>query len=570
MQRTVVFALILATFPFLASAQSQPDNFGESLEVKIFNIDVVVRDKAGNPVPGLTAADFVLYENGKAKAITNFAEYRETFADVAEDPVTVPAVATRPPQKRYIAFFVDRLNLREKINREEFFRGLRAFVDDSMREGDEGAIFVWGRRLETRLSMTPDRATLLNAIDRLADEARLQLDYTDIERSELQFREQAWGGDENAAQMIEADRRFAAQRAFDLQQRKTYAINGVLQSLSGLDGKRVMILATERFSKLPGLEYGYASTEFNARKMIDSVVDEANASGVTVYGVFPRGLDRDALADGAGSFDAASGTAAGGPIANPYEQLMNQAETIDSIATRTGGTAALGGKLSARALDSAAQHLDNYYSLAYRPSGDDRTRSIKVKVNRPGLEVLARSAVVDKSDKELARDRMISKVLFGVGPSVIQISVTQGAVKKKGLTTYTVPVEIRIPIAQLTTIPGAKGLDGKFRVMSVAASPDGDVSEVSEKQQTFHIPAKDVEKARAGAYAYTLDIVVRDTSSRALVAVIDELDNDAGYAEIALDLKKVAKSAPAKNPNTPAWQNRPPGSRGGTGGGRWP
>jgi hypothetical protein len=307
--------------------------------------------------------------------------------------------------------------------------------------------------------------------------------------------------------------------------------------------------------------------------MIDSVVEEANAAGVTVYGVYPRGLDRDAMAQGAGSYEGAElpGAGSDSQIGNPYEILQNEAATIDSIATRTGGTFALGGKLAAKELDNAARQLDNYYSLAYRPTGDDRTRSIKVKVNRPGLEVLARSAVVDKSEKELARDRMISRVLFGAGPSAIQIVATQGAVKKKGLTTYTVPVEIRIPIAQLTTVPGAKGLDGKFRVMAVAAGPEGDVSEVSEKQQTFHIPAKDVEKARTGAYAYTLDIVVRDTSSRALVAVIDELDNDAGYAEIALDLKKVAKSDPAKNPNTPAWQSRPPGSRGGSGGsGRWP
>jgi len=568
MQRTVLFALILATLPLSGAPQSQPDNFGESLEVRIVNVDVVVRDKDGKPVPGLTAADFVLLENGKPQTITNFAEYRETAPDVAEQPGIVPAVATRPPQKRYIAFFVDRLNLREKLNREDFFRGLRAFVDDSMREGDEAAVFVWGTSLESRLPMTGDRAALLSTIKALEDDAKLQLDYTDIERSELQFREQAWGGDEDAAEMIEADRRFAAQRAFDLQQRKTYAINAVLQSLAGLDGRRIMILATERFSKLPGLEYGYASTEFNARKMIDSVVDEANSSAVTVYGVFPRGLDRDALSGSAGSYDAASGTAAGGPIANPYAQLQNQAETIDSIATRTGGTFALGGKLAALSLDSAARQLDNYYSLAYRPSGDDRMRSIKVKLNRPGLEVLARSAVVDKTDKELAHDRMISKVLFGAGPSAIPISLTQAAVKKKGLTTYTVPIEIKIPIAQLTSVPGAKGIDGKFRVMAVAAGPDGDVSEVSDKEQTFHIPAKDVEKAKAGAFTYTMEIVVRDTSVRALVAVIDALDNDAGYAEVKLDLTKVAKSAPATNPNTPAWQNRPPGSRGGSG--RWP
>jgi VWFA-related protein len=572
MKRTLLFVLLAAALPLSGTPQpAQPDNFGESLEVRIVNVDVVVRDKDGKPVPGLTAADFVLLENGKPQAITNFAEFRETAPEIGEAPGTVPAVATRPPQKRYIAFFVDRLNLREKLNREEFFRGLRAFVDDSMREGDEAAVFVWGTSLETRLPMTGDRAALTSAINRLEDEARLQIDYTDLERSELQFREQAWGGDPSAASMIEADRRNAAQRAFDLQQRKTYAINAALQSLAGLDGRRIMILATERFSKLPGLEYGYASTEFNARKMIDSVVDEANASSVTVYGVFPRGLDRDAMAQGAGSYDAASGTAAGGPVANPYEQLQNQAETIDSIATRTGGTAALGGKLSAHSLDSAAQQLDNYYSLAYRPSGDDRMRSIKVKVSRPGLEVLARSAIVDKPEKELAHDRMISRVLFGAGPSAIPISVTQAAVKKKGLTTYTVPVEIKIPIAQLTTVPGTKGLDGKFRVMAVAAGPDGDVSEVSEKEQTFHIPAKEVEKAKTGAFSYTLEIVVRDTSVRALVAVVDALDNDAGYAEVKLDLTKLAKSETTANPNTPAWQNRPPGSRGGMGGsGRWP
>ncbi|MFA6958826.1 MAG: VWA domain-containing protein [Thermoanaerobaculia bacterium] len=565
MTRLLLAALIAGIISPLYA--QQPDNFGESLEVRIVNVDVVVRDKTGNPVPGLTAADFVLLENGKPMAISNFAEYRETAPEVVEAPGgNVPAVATRPPQKRFVAFFVDRLNLREKINREEFFRGLRAFVDDSMRDGDEAAVFVWGTSLEPRLPMTRDRVALRGAINTLENEARLQIDVTDIESSELESREQAWKGDDAAAEMIEADKRFAAQRAFDRQQRKIYAINSVLQSLSGLDGKKVMVLATERLSKLPGLEYHYASTEFNARKMIDSVVDEANSAGVTVFGVYPRGLDRDPMAQGSGSYDDAAAT--GPQVGNPYEILQNEAETIDSIATRTGGTFALGGKLAALELDNAARQLDNYYSLAYRPSGDDRMRSIKVKVNRPGLEVLARSAIVDKSDKELAHDRMITKVLFGAGPSAIPISLTQSAVKKKGLTTYTVPIEIRIPIAQLTSVPGAKGLDGKFRVMAVAAGPDGDVSAVSDKEQTFHIPAKDVEKAKAGAFTYTMEIVVRDTSVRALVAVIDALDNDAGYAEVKLDLTKVAKSAPVTNPNTPAWGNRPPGSRGGSG--RWP
>ena len=572
MKRILLATLIAAVLPSLRA--QQPDNFGETLEVRIVNVDVVVRDKAGNLATGLTASDFVILENGKPQPITNFAEYREVASAAQQQetgtPADAPAVSVRPPQKRFIAFFVDQLKLRETQNRESFFRGLRAFAEDSMREGDEAAVFTWQARIKTRLPMTADRGALFATIKALEEDSKLQLDSTDIEMSELEFRERAWTGDEAAATMIATDRRMAAQRAFDLQQRKTHAINSVLQSLAGLDGRKVLILATERLSKLPGLEYGYQSTEFNARKMIDSVVDEANASAVTIYGFFPRGLERDAMADTAGSYDAASGTGAGAPRANSYEQLMNQAETIDSIATRTGGLTAIGGKVSEVALGDAARQLDNYYSLAYRASGDDRSRSIKVKVNKPGLDVLARNAVVDKSDAELARDRMISGILFGTGPSAIPIQVSQGAVRKKGLTTYVVPVEITIPIARLTMLPGAKGYDGKFRVLAVAANTDGDVAEVAEKTQTFHIPASEIEKARAGTYKYTLEIVVRDTSDRALVAVIDDLGKDAGYAEVKLDLSKVAKSTPAKNPNTPAWQNRPPGARGGVTGGRWP
>jgi len=99
-------------------------------------------------------------------------------------------------------------------------------------------------------------------------------------------------------------------------------------------------------------------------------------------------------------------------------------------------------------------------------------------------------------------------------------------VKKKGSSTYTVPVEIRIPIAQLTSVPGSKGLDGKFRVVAVAAGPDGNVSEVSDKAQAFHIPEKEVEKAKAGAFTYSMEIVVRDTGQGLQAAAAKPIQKD--------------------------------------------
>src|SRR5205814_1372753 len=67
----VVFAVLLS---FSLAAQEQ--KLAETIEVRVANIDVVVTDRAGNPVTGLTKSDFELFENGKPQTITNFYEVR--------------------------------------------------------------------------------------------------------------------------------------------------------------------------------------------------------------------------------------------------------------------------------------------------------------------------------------------------------------------------------------------------------------------------------------------------------------------------------------------------------------
>src|SRR5690349_4759065 len=83
----------------------------ESIEVRVANVDVVVTDRAGKPVHGLTKDDFELFENGKLQPITNFYELRETPAEAAAagGQVTLPA-ATPPPadlQRRRVVIFID-------------------------------------------------------------------------------------------------------------------------------------------------------------------------------------------------------------------------------------------------------------------------------------------------------------------------------------------------------------------------------------------------------------------------------------------------------------------------------
>jgi VWFA-related protein len=556
MKRSCFLITLLALTSLASSVEAKP--FGETLEVRIINVDVVVTDKAGNPIPGLTADDFEIFENGRRQPVTNFAEYREAAPLLSGDekPEELPiTVATKPPEKRRLLFFIDRLQLVETANREDFFRGLRAFVEETMREGDEAAIYFFGTSLHTLVAMTPDRSAILEAIATIESESRLRTDQEAMELAEIGARARMYASDAAAGvpgggAMEELDRRQAAQRAYDEQRRKTLAINTVIQAAAGLEGRKVMILVTHRFSKLPGLEYDYPATEFNARKMMDAVVDNANAAGVTIYGLYPQGLLKDEVST------------------RSYELLMNRAETIESIATRTGGIAALGGKLSAETLVRTTQHLTNYYSLAYRApdNRNGRERKVRVEVKREGVKVLARNAVIDKSDEEVARDRLVAATLFGESESAIRISAKQNGGRKSGLTTWTIPVEITIPIAQMTALPTEDGYEGRFRVMAAAANGEGDVSEVVEKEQVFKIPANDIEKARAGFFTYVLEIKVRDTSDRAVVAVWDEIDQESGYAEVALDLGKATSPNVAPGRQGPMGRNPRGSGRSGT----WP
>lgn len=543
---SMVAMLFLLAAPHVQSQEKT--NFGATLDVRIINVDVVVRDKAGQLVTGLTADDFVVYENGKPQPITNFAEYREAPGEASVEATAVTDVVTKPPEQRHLVFFFDRLDLRETGPRQEFFAGLRSFVTESMRDGDRATVYFFDTSLVNLIPMTQDRAALLATIDKVADESKLRIDLdaqSEMLLMQLQmFRAdgaamagQNWSNDATVSTVTSS--RWAAQRAYDRQRRQVYAINAVIQGVAGLEGRKVMILAGERLSKFPGLEYGYSAREFNARSMMDEIVDSANASGVTIYAYFPKGLPMDPMNAGGAA----------------YEKLLNNFEVLDSIATRTGGTFAAGGRLGAADLGNAARQLDNYYSLAYRVPDRraERSRAIRVEVKRPGLEILTRSAVVDKTDDEVARDRMISSLLFGIAPSTIPISLKQGVIKRRGPTTMRVPVEITIPIADLTMLPGGKGYEGSFRVLAAAADEAGDISEVAEKRQTFTIPLKDLEKSRSGTFTYTLEILVRDTSDRALVAVIDDLDKDVGYAGVLLDRTRIDKSQPVTN-TKPKWQ----------------
>src|SRR5947199_3131789 len=107
MKRIVIASVI----GFIAAA-SLAQEAAETIEVRVVNVDVVVRDRAGKPVSGLTKNDFEIFANGQKREITNLYEVRApgvapTSAAAAEaaPPPSTPAVTPVEIRPRNIVIF---------------------------------------------------------------------------------------------------------------------------------------------------------------------------------------------------------------------------------------------------------------------------------------------------------------------------------------------------------------------------------------------------------------------------------------------------------------------------------
>ena len=76
----------------VALAQQPSSAFHEEAEVRVMDLDVVVTDKAGRPVPDLKREDFTVRVGGKVVPI-------DYFARVEEGAIHAPDLATASPDQ---------------------------------------------------------------------------------------------------------------------------------------------------------------------------------------------------------------------------------------------------------------------------------------------------------------------------------------------------------------------------------------------------------------------------------------------------------------------------------------
>src|SRR5436305_1639493 len=160
---TIVLAALFCVPVCVPAYAQQPPGYGETIEVRVVNLDVIVNDRDGNPVTGLTRDDFEIFENGKRKEISNFLEIDDRAPAAANAAAATPAAHA---EHRALIFFIDNTSL-HPFNRNRVIASMKDFVERTMRAGDMAAIVTCNPGLKSELEMNGDRGKVIAALQAL-------------------------------------------------------------------------------------------------------------------------------------------------------------------------------------------------------------------------------------------------------------------------------------------------------------------------------------------------------------------------------------------------------------------
>ena len=178
---SAVLIAALTAGPLLAQQKTptgEMPKLVENIDIRVIGVDVVVTDRKGNAVTGLTKDDFRIFENGQEKPISNFYEIDGKVAKPAVAAVPVPGAPTAPAPpkeeigellKRRIILYIDNLSL-APFNRNRVFKQMKEFVKDVMRPGDEAMLATYNRSLKVRVPFTRDPVQIQQMLDSIAGE----------------------------------------------------------------------------------------------------------------------------------------------------------------------------------------------------------------------------------------------------------------------------------------------------------------------------------------------------------------------------------------------------------------
>lgn len=503
-----IIAIVVAVGGWFQAAPSTSEVPAPTIRVSthLVLVDVVVTDKQGKPVTGLRQEDFVVQEKGKNQKVAFFTA--PGGSQNQPPPVLPPGIYSNKPEYRspggpLVILLLDAANTPFKDQAYARQQMLK-FVKEEYKPGQRIAVFTLTNSLGVLQDFTADPAVLLKALQSYQPLAQ-EMANGAAPRPPSTSSDGGAGAQAAAAAAVDRMKDFQnIQLAYVLDRRvatTVSAMRALARILGGIPGRKSVIWVTAAFpfslipenrdvsseelaESLPSVNQLGLSTraggaiagverQGHAQEIREASAQLASAQ-VAIYPVDARGLmsGMEATIDdvAARQVDAMTDAAQ-----LRMSDVTASQETMREIARETGGIAYINQNEIKEGVVVAMADSANSYTLGYYPEDkkwDGKYRSIKVKLNRDGLETRYRRGY------------------FAIDPTSLKTNPEQGAVEAlqdnapDTLVTFSAQVKPAasgklgvdfLVDARTLSVEDVSGGNKKFNVVLYAAifAPDG-------------------------------------------------------------------------------------------------
>lgn len=530
----VLVAAFLVTWSIRPAAQQQPPAPVFRANLAMVSVDVIVRDRAGKIVRGLTEKDFELVEDGRPQEVRTF-----TFAEIKEGPSTVvsvdllagleekvlaatsgaavPVAAAAPVPMRSEDLAGRRLMIllfdTSSMEPEDVQRSVdsaREYVATQMSASDLVAVATVSTMLNVLTDFTADRVKVSAALN--------ELSYSEGTETPPPSAQTAATDEELAAAAEEtaADAEAAELEMFNNDQRLR-ALRTLAESLQPIEQKKAIIY----FST--GMERSGQDNQVELRSALNAAV----RSNVSIYPVDVRGLQA-VVPGGDARQNSGRGQAmfSGRGMARQFAALAGSQDTLVSLAADTGGRSFTDTNDFGAAFKRVQNDMAAYYLLGYSSTNkvrDGRFRRIQVRLKKNDLGYRLESRAGYYADRDFAhtsrtdRETLLQEQLLAA-VSVTDLPVIASAMYfRLAADKYYVPVAVAVPGSAVPVTEGLKEIT--LDVLGVVIDERG--MPVGRLRQTMKLPAG-TEKTLAGKQILYQSGMVLPPGRFAIKAVVRE------------------------------------------------
>ncbi len=456
---------VFAIFILLVASQSvaqqvgrnkpsgEPQTFNFSVKSQLVVENVVVKDKQGRFIPGLSEKDFSVTEDGVPQTIA-FCKHEDFASNTSPLPAAAPGTeeitiykrltrtqispeapdSERYKNRRLLGLYFDMSAMRPA----DQLRALSAaeqFIRKQMTSADLLSILRYqGGSVDILQDFTADRNKLLSIVQTLiVGEGQGSVESTDDASSADAGA--AFGQDDSEFNVFNTDRQLSA-------------LQTAAKMLGQLNEKKSLIYFSSGL-RLNGIDN---------QAQLRATVDAAIKAGVAFWPVDARGLVAEApLGDATQGSPGNSGMYTGAASLAASGNLQRSQDTLFALAGDTGGKALFDSNDLARGIVQAQQSISDYYSIGYYTTNtaqNGRFRRIKVSLTgdsnaslayRQGYyadKVFSRFTAVDKErqlEEALMLEDPITELSIAMEIDYFQLNRAE----------YFVPIIVKIPGREL-------------------------------------------------------------------------------------------------------------------------